>query len=209
MSSAQTKTSPLDFVFPEKLKAHVVEVGASPSIHGFDAFRDLGENFDASERLLITLTGEEPLQNAAALMRRLLAAFSPRGVDEAPAHAGTVTRLFCASGENTMTNVLLALGAQANAVADWVLNEGTLAIDLSEAARWFLEADFIVDKSDTKDAREVFKEAFLLCGLQQPWQVATVWMQAALPCVVAESMSTTFMDFENYPMNLPKVVLAK
>ena len=200
--SESEKLSPLDHLFPDVLTCHVVEVGETPRIHGFEALGDLGENFSAAERLLISLTGEEPLEGAAEILERLLVAFSPRGIDEAPAHAGTVTRLFSNSEESVMSNVLLALSAQAEAIAKFIFDDGQIAIDLSVAATWFS-----MSEEESREPRAVFRNAFLSCGLKERWQVATVWVQAALPSVIAESMSAKYLDFENYPMNLPPVEL--
>lgn len=192
--------STLEHNFPTRLKARVVSPSERPMVHGFDLYDDLVLHFSSAERFLLALSGDEPDAEKGALFEHLEAVLYARGIDEGPAHAATLTRLFSQSDRAVLSTLMTSLVEQGFAFASW-LHGAKFEVCLR------LQAEALADHMGYGFAstRVVFGEAFRRLGLHQDWQVAACWCRAATGTALAEAMLATVMDFENYPMNLPAV----
>jgi len=213
--------------WPERLRAHVVEPGPRPRVHGYDVQGDLARHYGFAEVALLALTGELPSEEAARAFDVALVFAAPISVAEAPAHAGVLAKLCGATAQGVIGTGAVALAEQAGFMleehgeilewlaarrADPTLEAPRSALSTDEEERAAVEGlaaalegsgvGFLRDREDLGLVPAILL-ILDLCGLDTPEKLATAILVSRLPCVVAEACHVRAGLFQLYPMDLP------
>jgi hypothetical protein len=209
--------------FPDKLTARVITPGARPRVHGYDVETDLARHYRATDLVLLSLTGELPVEPARAAFEVAWMFLAPVSVAHAGPHATVLSRL-CGSTASSMLGVAaIGLAEQARA----------LVAEHAELLRWLkskadaLPARYRGQEQEMRDAVERLRQALagtglvvqaleqtptrdaallsvlFACGLRRPEQLQAVIVLARLPSALAEGFAERATNFANYPINLP------
>jgi hypothetical protein len=210
--------------WPDRLKAHVVDTGPRPLLHGYDVQVDLARHYCASDVMLIALTGEAPDDACSRAFGVALTFAAPVGVSEAPAHAAGLARLCGARTAGVVGIAAAALAEQARAVLDEHepalarLEVGSLDGMASRYAARSADEVAAVQRLRTAlgsfcrrvpairhDLRlETAIVAVLLgCGIRTRDGLEACFAIARLPVVCSEAFAWAAGDLRSYPMNLP------
>jgi hypothetical protein len=216
---------PLDVApFPDTLSARVVTPGPRPRLHGYDVEGDLARHYDATDLLVLSLTGELPTPEASRAVRVALAFFAPLSVAHASVHAATLARVCGTASHSTIGVAAIALGEQVRVLLDehaellkWLaaktgpLPEAYRATDPAERdsvtrlCEALVAAGFAVPELDSAPRRNAALICVLVrCGLKERSQLEAAIVTARLPSAVAEAMSVKVAGFDQYPTNLPR-----
>lgn len=210
--------------FPERLTARVVTPGARPRIHGYDVEGDLARHYQPADILFLSLVGELPTPTVSEALAATLVFLSPVSVAHASVHASVLARLCGATTSASLGVAAIGLAEQARTlVAEhasllaW-LDDGLLgfpapfrstapedveAVDRLRAALAARGVDVPgLDQSPTRAAAPLLVLHAL--GLGRPEQLEAAIVSARFPAAVAEALSTKVVDFQNYPINLPR-----
>lgn len=209
--------------FPDKLTARVITPGARPRVHGYDVETDLARHYGATDLVLLSLTGELPVEPARAAFEVAWLFLAPVSVAHAGPHATVLSRL-CGSTASSMLGVAaIGLAEQARA----------LVAEHADLLRWLkskadaLPARYRAQEPEERDAVERLRQALagtglvvqaleqtptrdaallsvlFACGLRRPEQLQAVIVLARLPSALAEGFAERATNFANYPINLP------
>ena len=216
---------PLDVApFPDRLSARVITPGARPRLHGYDVEGDLAQHYDATDLLILSLTGELPSPRTSAGARIALTFLAPISVAHASVHASALARLCGTASVATVGVAAIALAEQVRVLLDehsalfaWLAStDGPLPgqylatdpEDRASTARLrgalaltglsFPELD-AVPKRDAALLIVLFR-----CGIKERAQLETAIVTARLPSTLAEAMAVKVTDFDHYPANLPR-----
>lgn len=211
------------FDFPAKLKAHVVEPGPAPRIHGYDVQADLAHHYRFSDTLRLCLAGDLPDPAQGEQLGVALQFLAPSPINEAPAHAALLSRMCAATPAAVVANGAMALAEQAQRiVADhrpwlaWLddpagdLPPGFSASDDGERQAVARLQSALGDApvcARALSADPTLTAALLAvlhgCGLQRAEHLIAAITVARLPSVTAEAFAVATTAFRDYPMDLP------
>lgn len=216
---------PLDVApFPDTLSARVVTPGPRPRLHGYDVEGDLAPHYDATDLLLLSLTGELPTPEISAAARVALAFVAPVSVAHASVHASALARLCGTATVSTVGVAAIALAEQARVLLDEHAELFTwLTAKDGDLPQRFRASD-PADRASTERLRAALaqtglavpelgawptRNAALLivlhrCGFKERAQLETAIVTARLPSTLAEAMAVKVTDFDHYPANLPR-----
>jgi hypothetical protein len=222
----QPERGPVEaFAFPKRLRAHVVEPGPRPRVHGYDVHGDLTAHYSFAELVLLAESGELPDEEKGRCFETALCFAFPSGVNEAPGHSALLARL-CG-----------ATDASVHAVAGVGLAEQA-AFSVRTHEPWLAWLDSPTDpmpsgvQARTEDELRAVERLAVLCGGPMPWpstvcptleaailailyarcgltsrsSLVTVLMIARLGTVAAEAFAVRPGSFRDYPMDLPRFV---
>ena len=221
--------SPFDGVaWPERLRTHVVTVGASPRIHGYDVESDLARHYTMLDQMVLALTGELPEEASAAAIDVALQFLAPVTAAQAPSHAAILARVCSGESSAIVATAALALTEQTRDLLDrhaawlrWLSSpEGAAPSaamangdDDARAARRLraaLEARRAKFPESVK-AHDLGREAAALavlhaCGLASRAVLEALLVTVRLPITVSEAFATEPNSYRTYPLNLPPIV---
>jgi len=216
---------PLDVApFPDTLSARVITPGPRARLHGYDVESDLAPHYDATDLLILSLTGELPTPEVAAAARIALVFLAPVSIAHASVHASALARLCGTASVSTIGVAAIALAEQARVLLDehstlfaWLTSqEGELperyrASDPDERASTARLRDALsstglaVPELDAMPKRDAALLIVLFrCGFKERAQLETAIVTARLPSTLAEAMAVKVTDFNHYPANLPR-----
>lgn len=213
------------FAFPDRLRAHVVEPGPRPRVHGYDVQDDLARRYSFAELVLLSLRGELPDEETGRCFEAALCYSFPASVNEAPGHSALLARLCGATDASVHAVAGLALAEQA-------------AFSVRAHERWLEWLDSPNDpvppgfEAPTEDEHRAVERLAVQCGGAMPWpssvrptleaallavlygrcglrsasSLVTVSIVARLSTVAAEAFSVRPASFREYPMELPRFV---
>ena len=209
--------------FPETLTARVVTPGSEPRLHGYDVERDLALHYGTHELLLLSLTGELPTAEAAALFAVASAFLAPVSVAHASTHATVLARLCGAATSTTIGTAAIGLGEQARVMLDeheallrWLEHPDGALPDRFRAtpASERESVERLVAALERKGLsvpclREgPTRDAALIAVLHAAGVTRRELLEAAivtvrLPVALAEAFGESVANFRRYPTNLP------
>ncbi len=216
---------PLDFApFPDTLSARVVTPGPRPRLHGYDVEADLAQHYDPTDLLHLSLTGELPSRAVSAALRVALIFLGPVSAAHASVHATILARLCGTTSGSTIGVAAIALAEQARVLLD---EHAELLVWLAQREHALPRRFRAEDPSDESAVRRLrdalaktglavpeladgpTRDAALLivlfsCGLKERHQLEAAIVSARLPSTVAEAMTVKVVDFNQYPINLPR-----
>lgn len=211
------------FDFPNKLRAHVVDPGPAPRIHGYDVQADLARHYRFSDTLRLCLAGELPDAAQGAQLEVALQFLAPSPINEAPAHAALLSRMCAATPAAVVANGALALAEQAQRMVSdhgpwlaWLEDEEaelppgfSADSDAERDAVARLEAALgdmpVCSRALTVDPTLTAAILAVLhgCGVQRTEHLIAAITVARLPSVTAEAFAVSTTAFRDYPMDLP------
>ena len=221
--SSWENTSPLDSDGgTRQLVGHVVSLGESPRILGYDVASDLVCHYSFAEMMLLMLTGELPERDKGRAFDIALGLLSPVSVAEAPCHAAVLARIAGADTTGLIGVASVALAEQTRVwlsklapFLEWLdhaegappttsLEKGDRDGETAEPRRLLRDIGSAIPGMEHDLERDALVLAVLHhCGLTTSAQIEAAVVMARLPCVMAEVHAYTPGKLDEYPVNLP------
>jgi hypothetical protein len=210
--------------FPERLTARVVTPGARPRVHGYDVEEDLARHYSPSDLLFLSTTGELPAPGPAAAFGVALVFLAPVSIAHASVHGASLARLCGATTSAVLGVTAIGLAEQARSL----LSAHAPLLAWLDARNGPLPAAFLAENADERAAvarlrgalSEIgfagvdlepcpSRDAALLMllhslGIRRASQLEAVVVAARFPTAMAEALAGKTVNFNHYPINLPR-----
>jgi hypothetical protein len=210
--------------WPDRLKAHVVQPGANPSLHGLDVQGDLAHFYHLSDLTYLALTGELPDPETSRAFSVAMMFAAPAPINEAPAHAASVARL---CGANTAGITAVAATALAEQIRCMLDEHDVLIPRLVTGALNGMAVKYAARDAGERDAVARLRSALgsfcqrvpsigydlrldtaliavlLACNLTERSKIEVALTTARLPVACAEALTWKVGELREYPMDLP------
>lgn len=209
--------------FPDQLTARVVTPSREPRVHGYDVESDLARHYGVADLVLLSLTGELPVQPAPAAFEVAWLFLAPVTVADAAGHAAVLSRLCGATTASTVGVAAIGLAEQARVLLSehdellrWLQSDAPTLPERYQSREPEARAGVerlrralagtglgvpALQQSPTRDA--ALLSVLFACGLVRAEQLQAAVVLARLPCAVAEGFAETTANFAEYPANLP------
>jgi hypothetical protein len=210
--------------FPERLTARVVTPGHRPRVHGYDVEGDLAKHYTHSDLLFLSLTGDLPDTAASAAFSVALVFLSPVSIAHASTHGASLARLCGATTSAVLGVAAIGLAEQAR----MLVAEHRDLLRWLDASEGELPAEFRTQDEREREAVDRLVDAVTRTGFQSPVlrafptrdaallillhslgfrrtsQLEAVVVAARLPSTMAEALAGKAVNFNGYPINLPR-----
>ena len=206
-----------DFTDRETLDARVVD---GTRIHGYDVDDDLSDHYGFADTVFLTITGELPSETEARAFSALMVLTAPTTIAHAPANAARAARSTRVGVERVASTGATVLGEQVRWELDeheeflsWLgrdTPEGQCPANVFSADR--AQSDRVksrlgiyvraaLEQPLTRMAALI--AGFFALGLNRE-QIATAFMLARLPAIIAEGAAAKPGDLRGYPTRVPR-----
>jgi hypothetical protein len=205
-----------------QLRAHVVDPGPPPRLHGYDLWHDLAKSYGLAEIVLTALLGEAPDRARGRAFEVALVLAMPGSLAEAPAHAAAIARMLSAPPPSIAAMAAVVLAEQAQALIeahdDWIAwlerGEGDppatgLARDDGDreslaVVRTLVDPSVapVLARVEPSTSATIVTLLFASGLRTRPAMIAAL-VCARLPGTVAEAEHHTRAGLRSYPMQLP------
>jgi hypothetical protein len=210
--------------FPDQLTARVVTPGARPRLHGYDVEDDLAKHYSPTDLAFLSLTGELPTAEVAAAFGVALVFLVPVSIAHASVHGASLARLCGATTSAVLGVTAIGLAEQAR----------SLLAAHAELLSWLEKKDgalpeaFRARTSEDREAVDRLRAALAVTGfgglelepcpsrdaalimllhavgIRRGSQLEAAIVAARLPAAMAEALTGKVVNFNHYPINLPR-----